>query len=320
MPGLPRWFRRASQRPARNERRNQSARSRLRSLRMEWLEDRRLLTYTVSELGSAGSETLLVAKAASDTANLSITADAGGDVTIADPGIAFTAGSLAGVTFNANSIVLDPAAAGVVHLQFDFTADNGQTNLLTVGELNDATIPGFDVLPSAATIVALATAEINTGSSTAANASINLGGSLVVLDAPAVAIKTAQLGTDVPGNVVLGSVTAAAEGGNLSIDTSSATTGVNGGSVTLASLDNDQQQGLVIGSGGAVINGQTYNAGDILAVNPLETFVSASAAPAPPTAQRAVAGQASSGEGTLEIGGGTLEIGGGTQLQLPEQT
>jgi hypothetical protein len=223
--------------------RRQKNRRHARPLRLEWLEDRRLLAYNVTETGSVGNETLVISKAAGDTADLTMTADALGDLTLADPNNTFTGGPLLGVTFNANSIVVDQTLAGVVHLDVDFSANNGESNNFTVGDLSGATIPGFDMFSSSISgtdTLTLSTSTINTGSSTAANASISLGsGNLghvtYLVITQSVTIKTAQLPTDEPGAVNLGAAEIGATSANedLTIDASAVGQTINGGSVTL---------------------------------------------------------------------------------------
>jgi hypothetical protein len=212
-------------------------------LRLESLEDRRMLAYTVSETGTAGNETLVISKATADTANLTMTSDALGEITISDPGNTFTGSPLTGVTFNSNSIVISPAEAGVVHLDFDLSHNNTQINNFIVGDLSGATIPGFDVnsMPGSADGIILEASSINTGSSSSAAASIHFNYARnVIIDSASVTIKTAQLATDSPGSVNFGSATVSAAAGNknLTIDTSTSTASTAGGNVILTSLTN----------------------------------------------------------------------------------
>jgi uncharacterized protein GlcG (DUF336 family) len=231
--------------------------------------------YFVTETGSPGDETLVITKPAGGSANLLMTSTALGVVTISDPNGFFIGGPLSGVTFNTNSLVLGPAAAGVVHFQFDFSANDSHANNITIGNLNGATMPGFDVMSqsgAAGDTVTLSTGALNTGSSTAADAGIHLTNVGQVVVATTTTITTAQLSTDHPAAVDFGgaNISAAAAGVNLAIDTSSNTPGISGGNVTVEGLSN---------SGGQYINNLTITttgganaaAGSISLANQIET-------------------------------------------------
>ena len=98
---------------------------------MECLEERRLLAYTVTETGTPGNFTLVFTKAAADTANSSVSSSTGSGNTVQiSDGIGFAGGPFTGVSL-LGSVAQFTAASGVVHMKFDLSANNNQTNNLS---------------------------------------------------------------------------------------------------------------------------------------------------------------------------------------------
>ena len=230
--------------------------------------------YTVTETGASGAETLIITKPDQLTSDLTLSSDASGNLTISDPNNFFKGGPFTGVTVTANSVTVTHATAGVVHLVFDVSSNDGQSNLVTIGNLNGATIPGFDVLSEAGSIdvVEFSTSTIDTGSSIAANASINLTNVAQALFTSSTTIKTAQLTSNHPGSVNFGGaeLSAITTGVNLTIDTSTSTSGISGGGVTIEGLNTnvgDEINNLAITTTG----GASATAGTISLENDLDT-------------------------------------------------